>query len=236
MEALGETRTEVNPWQTVLLEGQTLLRELLARELEAQGRFAITAQLDDPLQAREICRRTWPDFVISEIDLPRGGGLEFIEYLRRNLPGTRVLVLSHLTDGWTLNRLDELGVPGFVEKGQSLEILQEAAVEVASGHTYFTAAICRIQEKLREDPNAVVRQLNRREQAVLRLVAAGLTSRAIAQQLGLSPRSVETYRYRMMRKLGIERMAGLIRFALHLRLDCAGPDRGGVAEDEPRSE
>jgi DNA-binding NarL/FixJ family response regulator len=128
----------------------------------------------------------------------------------------------------TLHRLREIGVHGFVEMNQSLEILEEAIFEVASGGTYFTALWSRIQEQLRSDPFAFTKFLSTREQEILRLVATGRTSKAIAAQLGLSLRSVETYRYRMMRKLGIQSLAGLIEFGLRLQL-VAPPSPGKLS-------
>jgi DNA-binding NarL/FixJ family response regulator len=214
------------PWQTVLVDGQALLRELLAKMLDEDGRFSVAAQLEDPAEARQICRTIWPDLLIAEVDLPHAGGMELIEDVARTLPGTRILVLSHLTEAWVLNRLWEMGIHGFVEKDQSLEILQEAAGEVASGRSYFTASICRVREQHHQNAKALSDRLTATEQKVLRLLTNGLTSRAIAQQLDLSPRSVETYRYRMMRKLGVTRMAGLIKFALRMPFEtCMARER-----------
>jgi DNA-binding NarL/FixJ family response regulator len=214
MDVSGATESKATLWKTVLVEGQALFRELLAKALEADGRFQVVAQLEDPAEARQACRQTWPDLLIAEVDLPRAGGLALVEEVVRHLPGTRVLVLSSLREAWMLNRLCQIGIHGFVEKEQSLEILQEAALEVASGSTYFTAYIRRIQEQMDGQPKGRSQRLSTTEQKVLHLLTTGLTSRAIAEQLHLSPRSVETYRYRMMRKLGVARTAGLIKFAL----------------------
>src|SRR5438876_896480 len=82
-------------------------------------------------------------------------------------------------------------------------------IEGASGRDYFTAAMWRNRESLRGDPTAFAKVLSDREQEVLCYVASGWTSRSIAGQLTLSPRSVETYRYRIMRKLEIKNLAGL---------------------------
>lgn len=203
------------------------MRGLLAKALEADGRFQLTADLDDAAQARDICLRSRPDLLIADVCLPRGDALQALAQLGKHLPTLRILVLSQSADPLTLQRLKELRVHGFVEKDQPLEIVEEAVVEVASGRDYFTAVWARTQAVLRADPGAFNKILNAREQDVLRLVASGHTSRSIAGQLGLRLRSVETYRYRMMRKLGIRTMAGLIEFGLRLKLASA-PDGHGL--------
>jgi DNA-binding NarL/FixJ family response regulator len=209
-------------WRTLLVDGQTLFRDLLARILELDSRFRLVGQVDHPAVARTICQEQPPDLVVADAQLPYPGGVEFLEYAL-TLPATRVLVLSHSRNPLLLNHLRQLGVHGLVEKDQPLEILEEALVEVATGKRYFTAAVCQLQEALQHDPGSFSRKLNPREQQVLRLVAAGLTSKSIARELNLSPRSIETYRYRMMRKLNVENMAGLIRFALQLQAGDPAP-------------
>ena len=206
-------------WRTVLLEGQPLLRDLLAKSLHADRRFVLLAELDDPEQAAELCFRLRPTLLITDARMPQGEVTGLLQRLRQQLPATRVLVLSQSTDPLTIHRLHEIGVNGFVEKDQSLEILEEAMVEVASGRQYFTAIWSRTQAKLQSDPAAFPKFLSAREQEILRLVAAGRTSRWIAATLGLSLRSVETYRYRMMRKLGIKTLAGLIEFGVRLQTE-----------------
>jgi DNA-binding NarL/FixJ family response regulator len=201
-------------WRTVIVESQPLFRELLAKVLSLDARFSIVASLEDAQQATEFCRTTWPDLVIVEPDLPASGGIKLIEEVVRKVPGAKVLALSQCTEAWMITRLWEIGIQGFVEKNESLEVLLEAAVEVASGRKYFTASFFKVQEQVRLEPNAGSFRLTDTEQKILRLVVSGLTSRAIAERLNLTVRSVESYRYRMMRKLGIEGTVGLIKFAL----------------------
>jgi DNA-binding NarL/FixJ family response regulator len=201
------------PWKTVLIEDQTLLRNVLAKAIRLDDRFELIGEAEDGFEGKEICLRLRPELVVTDIHLPRVDGIELARFLIKNLPGTRVLALSHLKDPITLNRLCEAGVHGYVAKDEPLEILEEAMVEVASGRNYFTAALCLSRERLRTDPNAFAKVLSDREQQILCYVASGLTSKAIAARLNLSSRSVETYRYRIMKKLEIENLAGLVDYA-----------------------
>ena len=194
------------PWRMVLIEAQTLLRDVLAKAIRLDVRFELLAELEDGVEDKEICVGLKPHLVVMD-------GIELARFLRKHLPNTRILALSHLDDPFTLNRLAEAGVHGYVAKDHPWEILEEAMIEVASGREYFPAALRRNQEILRSDPTAFAKILSVREQEILCYVASGWTSRSIASQLNLSPRSVETYRHRILRKLGVKNLAGLIDYA-----------------------
>jgi DNA-binding NarL/FixJ family response regulator len=201
------------PWRTILVEDQTLLRNVLAKAIRLDDRFELLAEAADGIAARELCLRLNPDLVVTDIRLPGIDGIELASCLLKELPRVRILAMSNLKDPFTLNRLCEAGVHGYVAKDEPLEILEEAMLEVASGKNYFTAALCQNRERLRSDPTAFARVLSLREQEILCYVASGLTSKLIAHRLSLSPRSVETYRYRIMKKLDIENVAELIDYA-----------------------
>ncbi|MCI0539728.1 MAG: response regulator transcription factor [Verrucomicrobiales bacterium] len=177
------------PWKTVLIEEQALLRNLITKSLRLDDRFELLAEVEDGAEGRILCLRLVPDLVVMDVQLARMDGIGLARDLLQSLPKVRLLVLSQLKDAFTLNRLSEIGVHGFVEKDQSLEILEEAMVEVASGRRYFTATLCRNQERLRSDPRAFSKILNAKEQEILWCVAQGWTSKAIARRLNMSPRS-----------------------------------------------
>lgn len=201
------------PWRVVVIESQTLFRELLAKIIGADKRFALLGAVEGGGEGKNICEQFHPDLVLMEVRQSQTDGVELAAVIIKNCPLTRVLVISELKDAITFNRLVSAGVHGFVGKDQPWEILEEAMDEVAAGRSYFTAELCQSQERLKSDPTGFAKLLNVREQAILSYVAAGWTSRSIADRLELSHRSVETYRYRMMRKLGLANLAGLIDYA-----------------------
>lgn len=209
----------------VLAESSTLLRDLVAGAIDDCGRFELVGVAEGGDEANAACKRLKPDLLITGIDLGSLDGIDLAALTLQAAPQLRVLVFSHLKDIFTLNRIAEAGVHGFVPTDQPWEILEEAMVEVASGKTYFTAEV---RQKMRTDPSG----LSRRERQILHYVAAGWTSRAAAEKLGLSPRSVETYRYRIMKKLGVGNLAGLIDYALRTgsaRPVGAGAETAGAA-------
>src|SRR5436190_11204551 len=126
------------PWRTVLIEGQTLFRNVLAKAIRLDDRFELLAELEDGVEGKEFCVELNPHLVVMD-------GVELAPFLRKHLPRTRVLALSHLDDPFTLHRLSEAGVHGYVAKDHPWEILEEAMIEVASGRDYFPAALRRNQ-------------------------------------------------------------------------------------------
>ncbi len=201
------------PWQTVLVEDQALLRNVLAKAIRLDEKFELAADVEDGLEGKKVCEELVPDLLITDIHLPGMDGVELAAHVLKKLPTVRVLALTNMKDPFTLNRLQEIGIHGYVEKDQPLEILEEAMVEVASGRTYFTATIMSSQARLSEDPHAFSKVLSARDQEILCLVASGATSKAIGEKLDLSRRSVETYRYRIMKKLGLRSSAELVDYA-----------------------
>ncbi|MDA7510922.1 response regulator transcription factor [bacterium] len=201
------------PWRTILVEDQALLRNVLAKAIRLDQRFELVADAEDGLEGKRVCEELVPDLLITDIHLPGMDGVELAAWVIKALPSVRVLALTNMKDPFTLNRLQEIGIHGYVEKDQPLEILEEAMVEIASGHTYFTATIMSSQARLSDDPNAFSKVLSARDQEILCLVAQGETSKVIGERLELSRRSVETYRYRIMKKLGLKSSAELVDYA-----------------------
>ncbi len=197
----------------VVVDKDTLQRTLLSRVIQLDERFEVISELEDGVEAREACLRLRPDLVVTGIQLPEFDGIDLARILARELPQTRILLLAERDDPLTLSRVSEIQVHGYVTRDEPWEVLEEAMIEIASGRTYFTAAYCRTQEILKMDSNGFAKILSEREREILCWVASGRTSRMIARRLNLSHRSVETYRYRIMRKLEIENLAGLIDYA-----------------------
>ncbi|MBL9127396.1 MAG: response regulator transcription factor [Verrucomicrobiales bacterium] len=201
-------------WRTVVIEEQTLVRELLVRTIRAwNDRFDLVDEAASAPEALEVCTELAPDLVVLDLALHETDGIELARQLRRRLLGTGILALCESREPVALNRIREVGVQGLIEKDQPIEILEEAMTEVAEGRRYVTAALARAQSELVDDPDGFTRVLSGREQDVLRLVSQGQTSRDIARRLALSPRTVETFRYRLQRKLGVRNTAGLIEYA-----------------------
>ena len=203
----------MKPWKTVLIEDQALLRNVLAKTLEINPDFDLLAACETGLQGKEMVLKLSPDLVVTDIDLPDRDGVEIAADLLRKIPGIRILALTNLKDPYTISRIRETGIHGYVEKDQPLDILEEAMVAVAKGDFYFTALVSKVSSELSVNPDAFTKILSPREQQVVRLVAEGLTSKQIARRLKINTRSVETHRYRIMKRLEIKNVVDLVHYA-----------------------
>ncbi len=199
--------------RTVLIEDQELLRNVLVKTLEMNPHFEVLGDCADGKSGQTLCLEARPDLVVTDVDMPEMDGITMAQRLLKALPAVRILALTNLKDPFTINRLREVGVHGYVEKDQPLDILEEAMRRVASGGHYYTAIVQEVSSQLAQDPVAFSKILSRREQDVVRLVVQGLTSKEIAKTLKLHPRSVETHRYRIMKKLELKNVVDLVAYA-----------------------
>lgn len=204
---------EAGSCRVVIIEDQLLFRQLTMEILSGDERFEVVGDAGDGTEGLTLCLTRSPQVAIVDLQIPGLAGLALCERLRRERPSIQILVVTSFNDAFTLARLWELGVAGYVEKEQPLEILKEALVKVSQGSSYYTRAVGKTHRELRRDSAAFTKILSKREQEVLGFVAIGWTSKRIAEHLTLSVRTVESHREAIMKKLGIHHVAGLARYA-----------------------
>ena len=181
------------------------------RELEVIG------EAGDGNEALAKARKLTPDLVLMDIDMPGMDGLAVTEVLRKELPQTRVLILSMHGNTEYIMRILESGARGYVLKEASPEELVRAIQTVNAGETFFSPAVARAALNQYVQGNADPLNPNRithREREVLIQIAEGLSNKEIACRLGVGVRTVETHRERIMRKLNIHSVAGLTKYAI----------------------
>jgi RNA polymerase sigma factor (sigma-70 family) len=153
-----------------------------------------------------------------DIAMPDLNGLEATARIVQEFPGVRVIVLSMYAHEEYVSRALKIGVSGYLLKDAGVAELELAIVAVARGEIYLSPSVSRhvveeyVQRRTREP--TVLERLTPRQREILQLVAEGHTTKEIAEQIHLSSKTVETYRTQLMDQLGIENMAGLIRFAI----------------------
>ena len=164
-----------------------------------------------------MCRKHKPDLVLLDLNLPDRDGLSITDELLTMDPELRILALSSECDDYTLYRVLNSGVHGYVDKnGQCMEILEQAINEVAKGRVFFTEVVQRVRQKLRVQPKSFPKLLTEREQTLLALLGGGLTNEEVALELRLSRHTVQLHRRNIMRKLNLHRTPDLIRYAVNL--------------------
>jgi DNA-binding NarL/FixJ family response regulator len=206
--------------RVMLVDDHALVREGVRHVLSATPGVEVVAEAGDGDAAVRLALETRPDIVLLDLSLPGPGGLEVTARLREALPQVRVLILSvHDHPEYVLGAV-RAGAQGYLRKDTSPAELREALRAVARGESYFSPPVARhLTAAVRGDTPAAdaearLAKLTPREREILGGIAAGETSRAMALRLGLSPRTVESHRESLARKLDIKSVAGLTRFAV----------------------
>ncbi|NNG15857.1 MAG: response regulator transcription factor [Gemmatimonadales bacterium] len=206
--------------RVLIADDHALVREGIRQVLADVEGFDIVAEAGRGDQALALAREHTPDVAVLDITMEGGSGLEVAALLRQELPATRVLILSMHDHAQYLLQAVMSGAHGYVLKDGQPGELREAVRAVSEGRTFYSPPVAdKLTAALRGELEEQQRRnsldlLTARERDVLKRVADGSTSKEIAAELGISPRTVETHRESLMRKLGIRNVAGLTRFAL----------------------
>jgi DNA-binding NarL/FixJ family response regulator len=219
----------------LLVDYHKLMRDGIRAILERDSEFRVVGEAESGADAVQLCKKTHPELVIMDIGLPGMNGIEATAEILRQCPQTRVLIVSIYDDENAVLSAIRSGARGFVLKRASASDLIDALRTVARGGSYLSSQVSarlldRIQSgelQLRTSP-APVEKLSPREQQVLRLIADGKTSKDIAVLLELGEQTIRSYRKTLMRKLGVNNVAGLTQMALSADLRQWKPNAGPV--------
>ena len=203
----------------VLADDHRIVRQGLRALLTAEENFEVVGEAGDGREALELVRRLRPDVLVLDLMMPGLNGLEVARQLHRQTPKVGVVVLSMYDDeGFVLEALAH-GVAAYVLKDSNSSDLVQAVREVAAGRRYLSPPLSdrAIETYLQLAKTGAMDKhetLTTREREVLQLSAEGHTNSEIAARLGISTRTAETHRSRLMHKLGLHTQADLIRYAL----------------------
>jgi DNA-binding NarL/FixJ family response regulator len=203
----------------VLADDHRIVRQGLRALLASEADFEVVGEADDGREALELVKRLNPDVLILDLMMPGLNGLEVARQMPRQAPGVRVVVLSmHDDEGFVLEALAN-GVAGYVLKDSNSSDLVHAVREVAAGRRYLSPplsdrAIEAYQQRAKVGTMDKHETLTTREREVLQLSAEGHTNSEIAARLGISTRTAETHRSRVMHKLALHTQSDLIRYAI----------------------
>ncbi|MGC1375413.1 MAG: response regulator transcription factor [Anaerolineales bacterium] len=200
-----------------LADDHRILRDGLRMLLEAQRDIRVAGEADDGRQAVGGILSVRPDIVLMDITMPELNGIEATRQIQEELPAAKVVILSVHGDSEHVYRAFQAGARGYLLKESAGPEVVEAVRTVHAGRRYLSHKLIQagmdeyIYERQKRSP---IDQLSGREREVCQLTVEGHTSAAIAEKLGLSPKTVETYRSRVMEKLGVEDITGLVRYAI----------------------
>lgn len=192
-----------------------MFREAITKACEQEFGHRVVAQADSGVKAITSVLRVQPEVLILDLSLPDMDGFAVIERIREQPCLTKILVLSAYADDYTLFRVEKANVHGFVDKRQNaIAVLKEALQAIAVGGTYFSSTYENARRARHADPASFDKILSESEQRILCLIGEGLTDEEIGQKLRISPRTVQTHRHNILRKLNISGTPKLIAFAM----------------------
>lgn len=193
-----------------------MVAEGLKHVVEAQADMEVVSLAVDGREAVRQARELQPDVVLMDLSMPELNGADATRAILQRDPKCRVIVLSMYSEREYVRRALKAGAAGYVVKRSAAKEVVDAIRAVHAGQHYLSPRVADVvlddyAGAERDDPLA---RLSAREREVLQLLAEGRTGAQIAERLSLSQKTVETYRARLVEKLGIRDVAGLVRFAI----------------------
>lgn len=207
--------------KVLLADDHAVVRDGLRALLDGQVDMQVVATASNGYEAVELTRQTNPDVAVMDIAMPDLNGIDATQQIRELHPQTQVVILSIHATAEHIQRSLEAGALGYLLKESTGSEVVLAIQTVYEGKRYLSRSVAdialeRIAGQTKTEDRLAI--LSRREREVLQLVVEGKSSAEAAEILSLSPKSVETYRSRIMRKLDIHDLPSLVKFAIQHRV------------------
>jgi len=211
----------MEPMRIILADDRALVRAGFRALLREMG-IQIVAEASNGLEVLQLAAQHQPDLVLMDIAMPGLNGLEATARLTENFPNVRVVIISMHANIEYVRRAMQAGAAGYLLKNAKAAELEIALSAVAQGEVYLSPAVAKFvaadyaRRGQADNPSGV--RLTPRQLEVLQLIAKGYTRKQIAEKLDISVKTYDTYRTQLMRHLGIQDAAGLVRFANQMGL------------------
>lgn len=208
---------EGRPTRILIVDDHPIVRLGIRQMLAAESDLEVCGEAESTEAARQLVRTTHPDLAIVDLSLAGGTGLDLIRFLRESMPALPVLVLSMHDEALFAERVLRAGARGYIMKREAITGLVGAIRQVLAGRIYVSEGMAQaVLERLGRDavaPDNPLAGLTDRELEVFDLIGRGQSTGTIAEQLGVSVKTVETYRSNIKTKLNLKDATDLIRFA-----------------------
>jgi DNA-binding NarL/FixJ family response regulator len=213
----------VSALRLLLADDHGLVRAGMRALLSKLPDVEVVAETGDGREALQLIREQKPDIALVDISMPGLNGLEVVARVAKEQPATRVLIVSMHSDEEYVRRAMVAGAAGYLLKNAHRNELEMALRAVARGDCWLSPAVSKqvitaMTHGARSLPRWPLEVLTPRQREVLQLIAEGLSTKEIAQSLGLGVKTVETHRTELMERLGIHGVAGLVRYAIRVGL------------------
>ncbi len=203
----------------ILADDHPIVRRGLRSVLEAEKDFSLIGEAGDGIDAVRLVENLTPNILITDMMMPGLTGLEVIRQVRHRVPNVKIIILSmHAAESYVLEALRN-GANGYVLKDSAADELVHAIREVLAGRRYLSSQLSEraIETYIQKSESSITDSydsLTNREREVLKLAAEGCTNNEIAERLFISPRTAETHRANLMKKLSLSNHTELIRYAI----------------------
>jgi len=200
----------------LLVDDHKMFRQALCNLLQSEADLQVVGQTGDGLQVLKLASAVTPDLVCMDINLPGLGGIAITRDLLALFPAVKIVALSAYVEKRHVQDMLAAGAHAYVTKTEASDELLHAIRAVCQGHRYLCPEVAHLGERRMKERGTEPRTspLGPREDQVLKLVAEGLTSAMIAEQLHIAPSTVEVHRRNIMRKLNLHSVAELTRYVL----------------------
>jgi len=206
------------PIRIVLADDHGMIRQGLKVILEAEG-FDVPGEAANGMEAVQLCQKLRPDVAVLDISMPLLNGVDAAREILKARPQTKIILLTaHTQEQYVVQALRH-GVTGYLLKENAADELVHAVRAVGGGALYVTAAVSRaVVQAFADKGNELRELLSSRERQVLQLIAEGKSMKEIGALLGISSRTADSHRTKIMDKLAIHDTAGLVRYAMSIGL------------------
>ena len=203
----------------LIADDHKIVREAVASLLNNEIGMRVVGEAQDGRLAVQLARELQPDVVVMDIAMPHLNGIEATRQIIRELPDTKVVMLSEQSDRRSVCEALRAGASGFVPKRCGFDELVTAIRNLAANHTYLSSEITGVVVEgyihhLPEQANSAYSVLTNREREVLQLIAEGMSTKNIAKELHLSAKTIEWHRSQLMKKVHLKSVAELVKYAI----------------------
>ncbi|MDR7869121.1 MAG: response regulator transcription factor [Sporomusaceae bacterium] len=205
--------------KVVIADDHTLMRSGLKLMLTNQPDISVVGEAADGAEALKLIENLKPDIVLLDVSMPEMNGLECMKRIREIDADVKVILLTMHEDIRYLKEGFAAGASGYVLKKAADDVLYEAIRKVRAGEVFVQnsmaqSLVCELKQRRDRPSIADTKPLSEQEKRVLSLIAMGHSNAEIAEQLVVSTRTVETYKYRIMDKLNTKKRADLVKYAI----------------------
>ena len=208
-----------NKIRIAIVEDNRFMSQCLGMWLEHQVYCTILGCAEDGEAGFELCQKERPDLALIDIQIPKLDGLSLVEKLIKELPDMRLIVMSGLMDPYTIWRVSQSGVHGYIVKTENVGSLVETIETVMNGGLFFSPIFQEVKNKWLSKPEAFQKILSDREQEVLRHLVAGWDDEQIGEKLEISSSTVAVHRKNTRKKLELHNDRELLAYALRWGLE-----------------